>query len=180
MKIKISLVFLFLAGLFVYFVFKGGYIVTSSAPTVIAGESKLSGAGLLDQLSKLDLRDYNGDKLVLDRSELDKPQKLVIHFWASWCSPCVNEVPELVEYAQKNPDVKFVIVSADDYKEDIEKFMKSFPAFNTERFIRVWDVSKTVAGLLKVDRLPMSVLISKSKAEPQMIFAAADWKNLNF
>jgi thiol-disulfide isomerase/thioredoxin len=180
MKLKVTVVFILLAGLFLYLVFKGGYMATSSKAVTTAVQSGLTGSGLIEALSKMDLRDYKGNKLTINKGELEGAQKVVIHLWASWCAPCVNEVPELVEYSVHNPDVKFIIVSLDDYYEDIEKFMKSFPKFNDEKFVRIWDSNKSISALLKTDRLPMSVLINKNKAEPKFILAAVNWKNIDF
>lgn len=179
MKLKISLIFFLIAGAFLYLVFKGGYFTTRPA-VVTKVEEKLTGTAILEQIAKFDLRDYKGNKLVINKQELLGASKAIVHLWASWCGPCVIEVPELIEYSKGHPEVKFVIVSLDDYHEDIEKFLKSFPEFNSEKFIRVWDVNKNISELLKTDRLPMSVLVDKQKIEPQFVLAAANWKNLGF
>jgi thiol-disulfide isomerase/thioredoxin len=179
MKLKITVVFVLIAGVFLYFVFKGGYFGSGTQTSPVA-DQKPSGASLVDQISKMELRTYTGDKLVFDLAGAQHSEKVVIHLWASWCGPCVNEVPELVEFSKNRKDVKFIIVSLDDYKEDIEKFLKSFPEFNSKDYVQVWDVEKRISQLLNADRLPMSVLIDKNKAEPQFIKAVVNWKTLNF
>lgn len=179
MKLKITAVFILIASVFLYFVFKGGYL--GGAPkSVPATEQSPSGSALLEEISKLELRSYVGDKLAVDAATLQQSEKVVIHLWASWCGPCVNEVPELVEFSKTRKDVKFIIVSLDDYKEDIEKFLKSFPEFNSKNYVQIWDVEKSISNILKADRLPMSVLIDKNKAEPQFIKAVVNWKTLKF
>ena len=40
-------------------------------------------------------------------------QPLLLHFWASWCPPCLSELPELVEWRRQHPDVVFIPVSLD-------------------------------------------------------------------
>lgn len=179
MKLKITAMFVLIAGVFLYFVFKGGYLAggTKSPP---ASEERPSGTALVEQISKMNLRGYGGEKLSLDLMSAQQSEKIVIHLWASWCGPCVNEVPELVEFSKNRKDIKFIIVSLDDYREDIEKFLKSFPEFDSKNYIQIWDVEKSVSNLLKADRLPMSVLIDKNKAQPQFIKAVVDWKTLNF
>ena len=179
MKLKITAVFVLIAAVFLYFVFKGGYFASNTKPPA-STEEMPSGAYLVEQISKMQLRNYVGDKLTLDATAIQQSEKVVIHLWASWCGPCVNEVPELVEFSKHRKDVKFIIVSLDDYKEDIEKFLKSFPEFNSKDYVQIWDVEKNVSGLLKADRLPMSVLIDKNKSEPQFIKAVVNWKTLNF
>ena len=31
---------------------------------------------------------------------------IVINYWADWCPPCLKEMPELVTFAESNPDIK--------------------------------------------------------------------------
>lgn len=177
MKLKISLIFLVIATGFVFLVFKGGYFKSAGSAKPNVGQ-KLSASEILQKISSLDLRDYKGDKITLQSDELTFAEKVVVHLWASWCGPCVNEVPELIEYSKANPDVKFVIVSLDDYQDDINKFMKSFPEFNSKSFIKIWDGDKKISGFLDADRLPMSVLINRNKSEPQIIKAVVHWKTI--
>jgi thiol-disulfide isomerase/thioredoxin len=34
---------------------------------------------------------------------------LLINYWASWCKPCLEEMPELVEFAQQHADIAAVV-----------------------------------------------------------------------
>ena len=57
---------------------------------------------------------------------------LVIHFWATWCAPCLTEFPELVKLASRfhhNPEVQFFLTAVRDKKADVEKFVKKFGPF---------------------------------------------------
>src|ERR1700754_877596 len=55
---------------------------------------------------------------------------LVINFWASWCQPCVHEIPwfEKIVADYKDKNVKLVLVSLDfanDYKNKVlHQFVK--------------------------------------------------------
>lgn len=57
-----------------------------------------------------------------------KGQKLVVNFWASWCGPCVEEMPELVklsrEYEKKG--VRFVGIGVDS-DQNVKNFLKKVP-----------------------------------------------------
>ena len=52
----------------------------------------------------------------------------VINFWATWCGPCIRELPEFQKLADRyeGKAVKILLVSLDfknDYPEKIEKFI---------------------------------------------------------
>ncbi len=38
-------------------------------------------------------------------------QVVVVNFWGSWCGPCRAEIPEIADFAEKNPDVKVLGVA---------------------------------------------------------------------
>lgn len=62
---------------------------------------------------------------------------LIVNFWATWCSPCLKEVPDLlaVESALKSSKVKLLGVSVDDPTPGarlVDQFrQKYFPSFRT-------------------------------------------------
>jgi thiol-disulfide isomerase/thioredoxin len=51
----------------------------------------------------------------------------VLNFWATWCVPCVKELPEIDSFAiqHKNEKVKVLLVSL-DFKEEIDKKVDPF------------------------------------------------------
>jgi thiol-disulfide isomerase/thioredoxin len=51
----------------------------------------------------------------------------VLNFWATWCVPCVKELPEIDSFAirHKNEKVKVLLVSL-DFKDEMEKKVNPF------------------------------------------------------
>lgn len=49
----------------------------------------------------------------------------VINFWATWCAPCVKELPYFEKLHQENKNVTVILVSLDS-KKDIEKKLIPF------------------------------------------------------
>jgi len=38
----------------------------------------------------------------------------VVNFWATWCAPCRQEIPDLARFAREHPEVEVVGVSVDE------------------------------------------------------------------
>jgi len=51
----------------------------------------------------------------------------VINFWATWCAPCIKELPYFEKLHTDNPKVKVILVSLDSQK-DLEKKLMPFVA----------------------------------------------------
>ena len=60
----------------------------------------------------IEIIDYNGLEAILTKND-DKTY--IINFWATWCKPCVEELPafEKLYETYKNKDVVLVLVSLD-------------------------------------------------------------------
>ena len=75
----------------------------------------------------LEVYDYNGFKKFLNRKD-DKIY--VINFWATWCAPCVKELPyfEKLNSQYKDRNVEVILVSLDFphlYESKLKPFIKN-------------------------------------------------------
>lgn len=65
---------------------------------------------------------------------------LILNFWASWCAPCVKELPEINQFAHETPAWQ-VLALAVDSKEAVDKFLQKLPV----------DLPIALAGLTGTD-----------------------------
>lgn len=93
----------------------------------------------------LKLADIDGVKYERNSYE---GQVTVINFWASWCGPCVEEIPALNNLRKRMADKAFELISV-NYAEDkqtVEQFMKEvqvdFPVLmdETGKISSIWKV----------------------------------------
>lgn len=50
---------------------------------------------------------------------------ILVNFWATWCKPCVAELPYFIEFAQENENVELILVNL-DMPSQVEKLVKPF------------------------------------------------------
>ena len=57
------------------------------------------------------------------QEKMGYPEFLIVNFWASWCPPCIQEIPSLAKFVQMNPKYKVVAVSQDDALPEIKNVL---------------------------------------------------------
>ena len=81
--------------------------------------------GGLDELWQMQFETPDGGKLAM-QSLKSKP--LLINFWATWCPPCVEELPLLERFYSQNKAKSMQIIGlAADKPEAVRTFLKKLP-----------------------------------------------------
>ncbi len=101
---------------------------------------------------------------------------VLLNFWATWCPPCLEEMPSMESAYQKFKDRGFTVVAissdeggADDVTPFIEKLGVTFPI--------LLDADKAVSSEYGAHNLPLSFLLNR---EGQVIAGAVgerDWSS---
>ena len=97
------------------------------------------------EIEKVKLAELNGDQIDLS---VFKGKIVFINYWATWCGPCVKEMPtiQLAQNSLKNDEVVFLIASNED-PEEIDEFKKQRPY--TFHYVRLVNMEE-----LKIPALP--------------------------
>jgi thiol-disulfide isomerase/thioredoxin len=108
------------------------------------------------------LRDYTGKELRNDLKKNKTRHAVVLSFWATWCQPCKEEIPQLTKVALgfKGMPVKFFLVNTLDLAtEDSIKAVMNDRGYDlpclvdaSGRFGRMYSVKKTLPVLVVLDK----------------------------
>ncbi len=100
-------------------------------------------------------------------------QVVVLNFWATWCPPCVEEMPSLQRLQDLLGDdgLKVVAVSVDERYTDIP----SFVADHGLRFLILHDLGKRVSRRYEVFQFPETWIIRRDGTLASHIIGARDW-----
>ena len=122
------------------------------APAVVFAD----GAGKLHSLA-----DYRG-KVVL------------LNLWATWCAPCVKELPALAALEKQMPAGRFVVVPVNVGREggDGAAFLRAHGAGSLKGYV---DSNTSLFRAFGAYGLPMSVLIDAEGREIARAEGPADW-----
>ena len=101
---------------------------------------------------------------------------IILNFWASWCTPCIKELPLFLKAAGENPEnLIFIGLSSDLDKEKMMHFLKkqNFDISQKNIFFAL-DSENITQSLFQTFRLPETILIDKNQIMRTKIISA-DW-----
>jgi len=92
--------------------------------TILLSTTILLCINALSQSNKIEVKDYNGLKSYLSNTS---DTVFVVNFWATWCKPCVEELPMFTKVSseKQSEKVKFIFVSL-DFPKQLESRLQPF------------------------------------------------------
>lgn len=98
----------------------------------------------------------------LDGKTFDLSQQagrwVIVNFWATWCSPCIKEMPDISHFVESRNDVAAIGLAYEDTdKAEVEAFVKTHPVVYPIAQVDVYDPPK---GFDTPRGLPTTYLIA--------------------
>jgi len=96
---------------------------------------------------------------------------VLLNFWATWCPPCVLEIPSLLQLHHDMPSLVVLAVSID---EDPQMY-RNFVAMRHVDLITVNDPGERAASLYHSDMWPETYVIDRKGVIRRKFIGAQDW-----
>ncbi len=111
----------------------------------------------------------DGSKTV-DLSKL-RGQVVVLNLWATWCAPCIEELPSLLEMQRKLPQVTVIAISMDEDAATYQRFLLQ----NKVDLVTVRDPSQRINAMYGTVQIPETYIIDRQGILRRKFVSAQNW-----
>jgi thiol-disulfide isomerase/thioredoxin len=112
----------------------------------------------------------NDGQHAVDLSKL-RGHVVVLNFWASWCAPCIEELPSLEELQRELPQVEVVAVSTDEDAVAYQRFLTE----HSVSLLTVRDADQRSNAMYGTFRFPETYVIDKSGIIRRKFIGPQEW-----
>ena len=131
---------------------------TAASAPIPDGQVDHAHEALADALPDIVLNDLNGTPAPLSSFA---GQPLLINFWATWCAPCLREIPMLKELHEHDPSIRVVGIAYDRLEDVVE-------------YAAEMQFNYPVIGFRSAALDAMNALHNVANVMPYSVFTAAD------
>ena len=98
---------------------------------------------------------------------------VILNFWATWCPPCVDEVPSLVNLQKQMGDkITVLAVSLDENEAAYEKFVRDY---GMSPLVTVRDADQKSNALYGTFKFPETYVIDKHGILRRKFIGPVEW-----
>jgi cytochrome c biogenesis protein CcmG, thiol:disulfide interchange protein DsbE len=96
---------------------------------------------------------------------------VVLNFWASWCAPCIQEIPDLNQLQRQMPQLVVLAVDLDEDPDAYHQFLSE----HRVDFLTIRDPHRSSNALYGTFRYPESFVIDRNGQIRRKFISAQDW-----
>ena len=126
------------------------------------------------KLEKISFQNINNEIINLKSFE---NSLVIINFWATWCAPCVEEMPSL-DRLQKNPAFNNLeVIPINIGRDSIEKSNNFYKKLKIKNLKIYFDKDVELANKFLLRGLPTTIFINKKGEEFARVIGFVDFEN---
>ena len=124
------------------------------------------------------LQTLAGEQITLNEVYGDKI--IVLNFWATWCPPCVEEMPALMEFGTNAPaDVVVLAVTAPNNQQSMAEVLDFLDAYQLHELTVLLDTHLSLHNQLAVLVMPTTFFINQDGIIVKRISGPLDLEQLD-
>ncbi len=100
-------------------------------------------------------------------------QVVLLNFWATWCAPCIEEMPALIELHHDRPDLAILAVSIDEDPDAYSRFLVR----RHVDLITVRDPARPPPSSYHTEGWPETYIIDRQGIIRRKFVGDPDWSN---
>jgi len=169
---SVALFIIFAIGLFIKGLFEHRDVLASACEAF--GAKPIQNQRFSETVEEYALLSQNGEQVTLSQAmgtALKTHPNVMIHFWATWCKPCLTELPSLIRLIQEKGQAVLAI-SVDNDPETAKAFAKKYKLNALPLF---FDPGGKLAKSLGTTKFPESYLATQSNALDYHIVNQRNW-----
>ena len=109
-------------------------------------------------------------------SSLIKGRVTIVNFWASWCAPCIEEMPKLAKFQLDNPDILIVPVSL-DMQKTLPELARLFAKPEVRDLRWFYDSKGQLRKNLQLEAYPTTYVLDRKGHVVYILKGPADWSS---
>lgn len=141
----------------------------------VAAQTSVNTGKLLPYRGTLKAQDFEREDLSGKQHSLSdyRGQVVLLNFWASWCPPCVHEMPSMsqLNITMDNKPFTILAVNLGESRGDIGQFVKKHPV----NFPILLDPGQSLPKVWKVFAFPTSFILDKLGRIRYSVAGGIDW-----
>src|SRR5689334_6000170 len=112
---------------------------------------------------------------LLETIEAPSEKIKIFNFWATWCTPCIKEIPYFEKVNQELPNVKVILVSMDiDQDPNPEKVYKFIARKKIKSQVLIIDEKNPRSWIKKIDKnwvvnIPVTLVVNSANGKRKFI-----------
>jgi cytochrome c biogenesis protein CcmG/thiol:disulfide interchange protein DsbE len=106
----------------------------------------------------------------VDLSKL-RGRVVVLNLWATWCAPCIEELPSLLALHKQRPDIEIIAISMDQDPDVYRKFLVQ----QHVDLVTIRDQDQRINALYGTVQIPETYIIDKQGILRRKFIGAQQW-----
>ncbi len=104
-----------------------------------------------------------------------KGKFLVVNLWATWCGPCIKEMPSLARLAKALPSDRFQVLAISLDRGGVEQVRTFWDKLALAPFVPFIDPTTRLGLILKAQGMPTTLILDREGREIGRIEGGAVW-----